>query len=158
VTPLSLQWAARYYYLQRLCFGGRVKGRVYGTAPMHAPRINLLRMEEEISAVHLRLVGVTIEHLPWEDFVRRYDKPGTLFYCDPPYYKAPFYEHNLELADYKKMAAELAGIKGKFILSINDHPDILEVFGSFRINPVSLKYTVARRKQTNGRELLVSNF
>jgi len=154
----DIQRAARYYYLQRLCFGGRVKGRVYGTAPMHAPRINLLRIEEELSAVHLRLVGVTIEHLPWDDFIRRYDKPGTLFYCDPPYYKAPFYEHNLELSDYQRMADVLAGIKSRFILSINDHPDIREVFRLFQINPVSLKYTVARGKQTNGRELLVSNF
>jgi DNA adenine methylase len=154
----DIQRAARYYYLQRLCFGGRVKGRVYGTAPMHAPRINLLRLEEELSAVHLRLVGVTIEHLSWEDFIKRYDKPGTLFYCDPPYYKAPFYEHNLEMADYKRMAAVLAGIKCKFILSINDHPDIRKVFGSFPINPVSLKYTVAKGKQTTGRELLVTNY
>ena len=154
----DIQRAARYYYLQRLCFGGRVKGRVYGTAPMHAPRINLLRMEEELSAVHLRLVGVTIEHLPWGDFIRRYDKPGTLFYCDPPYYKAPFYEHNLELSDYQQMADTLAGIQSRFILSINDHPEIREVFGGFEIRPVGLKYTVSKGKQTNGRELLVSNF
>lgn len=82
--------AARYYYLQRLCFGGRVKARAFGTAPMHQPRINLLRMAAELFAVHLRLVGVTIEHLPREDFIRRNDKPGTLFYCDSSYYKSSF--------------------------------------------------------------------
>ncbi|BBO78587.1 restriction endonuclease subunit M [Desulfosarcina widdelii] len=154
----DIQRAARYYYLQRLCFGGRVKGRVYGTAPMHAPRINLLRLEEELSAVHLRLVGVTIEHLPWEDFIRRYDKPGTLFYCDPPYYKKPFYAHNLDLADFQRMAEVLAGIKSKFILSINDHPDIREVFGEFKVRPISLKYTVSKGKQIKGRELVVTNY
>jgi DNA adenine methylase len=124
---------------------------------MHAPRINLLRIEEELSAVHLRLVGVTIEHLPWEDFIRRYDKPGTLFYCDPPYYKAPFYEHNLELSDYQQMARVLSGIGSRFILSINDHPEIRKVFKCFEIRPVSLKYTVARGKQKTGKELLVNN-
>jgi DNA adenine methylase len=90
----DIQRAARYYYLQRLCFGGRVKSRVFGTAPMRSPRINLLRIEEELSEVHLRLARVSIEHLPWEDLISRYDKPETLFYCDPPYYKAPFYNHN----------------------------------------------------------------
>jgi len=154
----DIQRAARYYYVQRLCFGGRVKGRVYGTAPMHTPRINLLRLEEELSAVHLRLVGVTIEHLPWEDFIRRYDKPGTLFYCDPPYYKKPFYAHNLVLEDFQLMAEILAGIKSRFILSINDHPDIREVFRGFKIEPVSLKYTVAKGKLVKGRELLVTNY
>jgi len=153
----DIQRAARYYYVQRLCFGGRVKGRVYGTAPMHAPRINLLRLEEELSAVHLRLVGVTIEHLHWEDFIRRYDKPGTLFYCDPPYYKKPFYAHNLELKDFQRMAEVLAGIKSRFILSINDHPDIRDVFKEFKIRPVSLKYTVSKGKQIKGKELVVAN-
>jgi DNA adenine methylase len=153
----DIQRAARYYYLQRLCFGGRVKGRTFGAAPMHNPRINLVRLEEELSAVHLRLVGVSIEHLAWDDFIKRYDKPGTLFYCDPPYYKAPFYAHNLELADYEKMATVLAGIHSRFILSINDHPDIREVFKKFTIKPVTLNYSVSKGKQTLGRELLITN-
>jgi DNA adenine methylase len=154
----DIQRAARYYYLQRFCFGGRVRGRTFGTGPMHSPRINLVRLEEELSAVHLRLVGVSIEHLAWDDFIKRYDKPGTLFYCDPPYYKAPFYAHNLELADYEKMATVLAGIHSRFILSINDHPDIREVFKGFTIKPVTLNYSVSKGKQTLGKELLVTNY
>ena len=125
---------------------------------MHHPRINLLRLEEELSAVHLRLVGVSIEHLAWDDFIKRYDKPGTLFYCDPPYYKAPFYAHNLELSDYQQMASVFAGINSRFILSINDNPEIREVFDGFEIKPVTLNYTVSRGKQTKGRELLITNF
>jgi DNA adenine methylase len=149
----DIQRAARYYYLQRLGFGGRV----FGTAPMNRPRINLLRMEEDLSEVHLRLARVSIEHLPWENFVPRYDKPGTLFYCDPPYYKAPFYNHNLELSEFQKMAAVMAGIQSRFILSINDHPDIREVFKAFDVKPVTLNYTVSKGQQTTGRELLIMN-
>ncbi|WP_170302213.1 DNA adenine methylase [Desulfosarcina widdelii] len=107
--------------------------------------------------MHLRLVKVNIEHLPWEDFIRRYDKPGTLFYCDPPYYKKPFYAHNLKLEDFQLMAEVLAGIKSKFILSINDHPDIRDVFKEFKIRPVSLKYTVSKGRQMKGKELVVMN-
>jgi len=33
----DIQRAARYYYVQRQCFGGRVRGRTFGTAPDHAP-------------------------------------------------------------------------------------------------------------------------
>jgi DNA adenine methylase len=125
---------------------------------MHNPHINLLRIEKELSAVHLRLVGVSIEHLAWDDFIKRYDKPGTLFYCDPPYYKAPFYNHNLKLADYQLMASVLAGIKSRFILSINDHPEIRKVFGEFEIKPVKLNYTVSKGKQVEGKELLIKNY
>ena len=120
--------------------------------------INLLHLYEELSAVHLRLVGVSIEHVSWDDFIRRYDKPGTLFYCEPPYYKSPVYVHNLELSDYQKMASVLAGIKSRFILRINDHPDIWVVFKWFKIKPVKLKYMVSKGKQATGRKLLVTNY
>eukprot|EP01035_Chromulina_nebulosa_P048174 gene48174-65352_t len=36
--------------------------------------------------VHDRLAPVTIERLHWRDFLARYDRPGTLFYLDPPYW------------------------------------------------------------------------
>lgn len=150
--------AARYYYLQRMCFGGRVRNRTFGTNQMRRPQINLLRMEEELSEVHLRLVTVAIENLPWHEFILRYDRTKTFFYLDPPYYKLPYYQHNLKLEDYQKMAQTLSDIKSEFILSLNDHPDIRETFKGFNIKPVELKYSVSKGKQTIGRELLITNF
>jgi DNA adenine methylase len=64
----------------------------------------------------------------------------------------------MELNDFQNMASIMTGIKSQFILSINDHPDIRDVFGSFEIKPVSLNYTVARGKQTKGREFIITNF
>lgn len=154
----DIQRAARYYYLQRLCFGGRVRNRSFGTNPLHRPRINLVRLEEELSEVHLRLARVTIEHLAWDDFVGRYDKPDTFFYLDPPYLTAPCYEHNMDLADFEHMARVLAGLRAPFILSINDHPDIRAVFKAFTLKPVELKYSVSKGPLTQGKELLVTNF
>ena len=154
----DIQRAARYYYLQRQCFGGRVKGRTFGTDPDGPPRINLVRMEEELSQVYLRLTGVTIEHLPWQDLVRRYDRARAFFYLDPPYYKAPYYNHNMALPDYVEMAEILAGIKARFLLSLNDHPDIREVFKAFKMEAVALNYTVAKKQQTRASELLISNY
>jgi DNA adenine methylase len=153
----DIQRAARYYYLQRLCFGGRVKGRTYGASPLSRPRINLLRIEEELSEVHLRLAGVTIEHLSWHAFLSTYDKPGTLFFLEPPYYKAPYYAHNFELSDYIELANSLAGLRSRFILTINDHEEMREVFRNFYQRPVSLIYTAARGKNSNGRELIITD-
>jgi DNA adenine methylase len=153
----DIQRAARYYYLQRMCFGGRVRARTFGAAAMHRPRINLLRIEEELSEVHLRLTGVTIEHLSWEKFIQTYDKPGVLFYLDPPYYKVPYYAHNFELADYKGLAKTLTGLKSQFILSINDHPEMRNVFKEFDMNPVTLTYSAAKGKCSKGRELIITN-
>jgi len=154
----DIQRAARYYFLQRHSFGGRVLNRSFGVQPLRPPKINLVRMEEELSAVHLRMTGVTIENLPWQEFIRRYDRPEVFFYIDPPYYKLPYYFHNLTYEDYKEMSVLLADIKGKFILSINDHQDMREIFKIFKIVPVKLKYSVAVGKRREGKELIIRNF
>ncbi|HPI14513.1 MAG TPA: DNA adenine methylase [Spirochaetota bacterium] len=155
----DIQRAARYYYLQRLCFGGKVRGRTFGVAVDRQPRINLLRLEEELSEVHLRLVNTTIECLSWEEFIPRYDRPGTFFYLDPPYYSEPVYKHNFHsIEDYARLATLLSQVKGQWILSINDHPEIRSVFKAFHIKPVRLKYTVGRDNSIDGRELLVTNY
>lgn len=79
-TLTDIQRAARFYYLQKLAFGGKMSGQTFGVVAAGAPRLNLLRIEEELSAAHLRLANVVVEHLPWAQCVERYDKPGTLFY------------------------------------------------------------------------------
>lgn len=154
----DIQRAARYYYLQRLSFGGRVRSRTFGAGPLRRPRINLLRIEEELSEVHLRLANATIENLPWQEFLSRYDRQGTFYYLDPPYYKAPYYNHNLDLEDYSRLSDSLAGLKSRFILSINDLPEMRDTFKAFKINPVTLRYSVAKDRTTEGKELLITNF
>lgn len=154
----DIQKAARYYYIQRLTFGAKVKNRTYGVdISRKVPRLNLIRIEEEMSAVHLRLTNVRIENLSWEKFIPRYDRPDTFFYCDPPYYESPGYKHNFELQDFTDLADMLATIKGKFILSINDHPKMREVFSRFKRQPVSLLYSVGS-KLTKAKELIITNF
>ena len=152
----DIQRAARYYYLQRLCFAGRVRGRTYGASPMSRPRINLLRIEEELSEVHLRLAGVTIEHLPWQQFLKTYDKPGTLFFLDPPYYKAPYYIHNFQLQDFQELADALARIRSNFILSINDHAEMRHVFKAFKQRSIRLTYNASKDKVIKAGEILIT--
>ena len=79
--------AARFFYLQKLAFGGKVHGQTFGyVATGSGVRLNLLRIEEELSAAHLRLANVIIEHGPWHEVVARYDRPTTFCYLDPPYW------------------------------------------------------------------------
>ncbi|MCP3944542.1 MAG: DNA adenine methylase [Desulfobacteraceae bacterium] len=155
----DIQKAARYYYVQRLAFGGRVKNRSYGVQiDGRTPRINLLRLEEEMSAIHLRLSDVRIENLSWKDLITRYDRPDTFFYCDPPYHGCPDYKHNFILEDFVALADSLKSIEGQFMLSINDHPEIRQVFKDFNHKEVSLLYTVGQKGPVEANELLYSNF
>lgn len=137
----DIQKAARYFYLQRLCFGGRVRNRSFGVSLDKSPRINLARLEEQLSEVHFRLSHVTIENLDWRDFITRYDRPETFFYLDPPYSGSPMYRHNLSMDDYRDMAEILSGVKGNWILSIDNTEAIRDVFKAYRQRQVKVKYT-----------------
>jgi DNA adenine methylase len=61
-TLTDIQRAARFYYLQQSAFGGKVDGQTFGTATTQPPGLNLLRIEESLSAAHLRLANTYIEH------------------------------------------------------------------------------------------------
>jgi DNA adenine methylase len=131
--------AARFYYLQRLSFGGKRTGQTYGVSVGRKPRINFVRLEEDLSEYHQRLAGVVVECLPWQECLRRYDRPETLFFVDPPYWQAEGYAAPpLTLEDYQLMAEALAGIQGRAILTINDHPEMRKTFAGFRHEAVDL--------------------
>jgi DNA adenine methylase len=141
-TLTDIQRAARFYYLQRLAFGGKVAGRTFGTAVASPKSINLLRIEEELSAAHLRLHRVVIEHLPWRQCIERYDRPETMFFVDPPYWQTEGYGVPFGWEQYEALAGVLRTLKGKAILTINDHPDIRRLFGWLPHQRVPIKYTI----------------
>lgn len=158
-TLTDIQRAARFYYLQRNAFGGRVEGQSFGYATTSGPRLNLLRIEEELSAAHLRLHGTYIENLPWTDCVDRYDRPHSLFYCDPPYWQTEGYGVPFGFEHYEAMAARMRGMKGTMIVSINDHPDIRRVFDGFPMQSVDIIYTVGGADAGQAaKELIIGNW
>ncbi len=84
-TLTDLERAARFLYLQRTAFGGKVAGRTLGTDVQRSARFDVTKLVPLLEEVYERLAGVVIECLPWDAFVRRYDRAETLFYLDPPY-------------------------------------------------------------------------
>lgn len=141
-TLTDIQKAARFFYLQKLAFGGKVSGRNFGTATTAPPKLNLLRVEEELSQAHLRLARVTIERLDWQALVRKYDRPHTLFYLDPPYWQTAGYGVDFGLEQYQEMAGLMGSIQGKAIVSINDHPDMRAAFKGFKMSKLAIQYSV----------------
>ncbi len=156
-TLTDIQRAARFYYLQKMAFGAKVQGRTFGTAATTPPRLNLLRIEEELSAAHLRLSRTYIEHLDWKACMQKYDRPGTLFYADPPYWQTTGYGVPFGFEEYVALAECMRICQGKVILSINDHPDIRDVFAGFRIEQVAIQYSVNANKNKPSSELIIRN-
>lgn len=158
-TLTDLERAARFLYLQRLTFGGQVGG-VFGVAPSHASRFSLSRLEPILEAAHERLEGVVFESLDWSELITRYDTADTLFYLDPPYWggEADYGKGMFARADFIKMAAQLAGIKGAFVLSINDRPEIRALFGDFAIEEAKVQYSISKSATgAKSGELIISN-
>lgn len=163
-TLTDLERAARYYYLQRLGFGGKTTGRTFGAGIMRPMNLNLTTIEESLLEVHWRLERVTIEHLEFSKCIEKYDRPKTFFYVDPPYYHvAQDYCQPFTDADFKRLAVALSSIKGRFILSLNDNPDIRTMFKKFHQVRVSTKYSsgnsrVATETRSKERsELIIHN-
>jgi len=158
-TLTDLERAARFLYLQRTAFGGKPSGRNFGVNVDRPGAFDVTRLVPMLEELHSRLSAVTIENLPFGAFIDRYDRPETLFYIDPPYYGSEkTYGRGLfERADFARLAEQLAGLKGRFILSLNDHPEIRELFGRFRMSQVKTNYMVsASSNATAVRELIIS--
>lgn len=84
-TLTDLERAARFFYLQRASFGGKVAGRSFGVDARTAGRFNVAKLAPALDELHERLAGVVIERLPWPEFIARYDRPETrlcgLWHC-----------------------------------------------------------------------------
>ena len=150
----------RFYYLQQHAFGGKVIGQTFGYATT-GRSLNLLRIEETLSAAHLRLSGVYVENKAWDDCFDRYDREYTFFYADPPYLDLTGYRIDFPIEQYELLAEKMKLAKGKVMLSINDHPKIREIFNNFRIETVSINYLIGRdvlSKNKKSQELVIMNY
>lgn len=157
-TLTDIQRAARFYYLQQSCVGGRISSPSFGYGCTRGPKLNLLRIEEQLSAAHLRLSRVYVECLPYADIISRYDGPETFFYVDPPYWDCENYYGKgiFSREDFSQLATQLANIKGQFLLSLNDTPGVREVFKNFAIEAVQTKYTCSNGKNVAAGEVFIT--
>ncbi len=143
-TLTDIQRAARFFYLQQHAFGGKVDGQSFGTATT-GPAINLCRIEENLSAAHLRLAGTYVENLPWRQVMERYDRAHTFFYCDPPYWQTEGYGVDFPIEEYEQLATLMRQCKGRVMVSLNDHPDVRRIFDGLNFETLDIKYAVANR-------------
>lgn len=157
-TLTDIQRAARYFYLQKSAYGGRVARQNYAIHVVQRPNFSPARLHELIEAAHERLSRIQIERLPYEKVLERYDRTTTFFYLDPPYYDIRLYHHNMEHEDFVHMAEHLKNIKGKFLLSINDRPEVRQIFSAFNIMPINVSYSLHRNAGKHNPELLIRNY
>jgi DNA adenine methylase len=157
LTLTDLERAARFLYVQRVAFGGKVNGRNFGVSRTNPGRFDMTKLTPILEDVHERLSGVVIERLPYGEFIARYDRPGALFYLDPPYFgcEDDYGAGLFERADFERLARLLAGLKGDFLLSLNDAPEVWEIFDRFVIESIETTYSISGEKRP-AREVLIT--
>ena len=157
-TLTDIQRAARHLYILRNCYASLVRHPMYHRNVIQPPSFNLKNLPELIENAHKRLQRVQLERAPYEEVIRRFDRPTTLFYLDPPYWGKKLYRHNFSEADFAKLAECVKQIRGKFILSLNDVPEVRKLFGGFEIQEVELHYTSQKAAGKRYKEVLIMNF
>lgn len=156
----DIQRAVRFYYLLKNAYSSKIVGQCLNISTYRHPNFNLLRIEEELSAVHLRLYDVYIENKPFDKIIERYDRPHTFFYLDPPYYgcENDYGPDIFRGEDFQRLRGILDRVKGKFILSLNDVPEIRRLYKGYKMESVCTVYNVSGARKTKARELLIMNY
>lgn len=111
-----------------------------------------------------------IENLPWQKALRVYDRPHTLFYLDPPYpsTRADDYASRMTWEQHEELASALRQVKGRWLLSYQDHPRIVRLYQGqrcaggrrARTERLGVTYSLGGKAGSGRRvrELLVRNF
>ena len=149
----DIQRAARFYMLIRCSYSATLDS--YGNKPR-----NLTKFKEQFKEVQQRLEKVVIENKDFESLIKLYDKEGTLFYLDPPYYKTENYYQGFAREDHERLFNALKEVKSKWILSYNYEPYIEDLYKDY--NQIKTKrnnnMTARYGKDREYSELIIKNF
>ena len=158
MTLTDVQRAARLIFLQKNAYAGMIVRRSYNPGVLQPSGFNIESLPEIITKTHERLARVQIENLPYEQVLKRYDRSTSAFFIDPPYYARKLYRFNFAHEDFVVLAKRLGALKGKFLLSLNDVPEVRKLFAKFRFREVDLHYTAQKKAGKRFRELLITNY
>lgn len=149
--------AVRFLYLISQSFAGKGKHYGYGTNTRPSPQIFYKGILGDLKE---RLRNTYVENLDFEKVIEKYDRPHTFFFCDPPYFETAGYEHEFGETEHILLRDKLKSIKGKFLLTLNDHPKVREWYKDFNIKEVEVNYSISREEKARGKykELIITNY
>ena len=153
----DIKRAAHFYQIIRQSYASGLDS--FGAQPH-----NMWRNFPLIHEASRRLQNVVVENKDFEKLISQYDRPNTMFYLDPPYYETEDYYEDVGFTekDHVRLRDALMGIKGKFLLSYNDCPEIRQLYSqpgiviesTTRLSNIAQRYDAGKQYP----ELLISNY
>lgn len=150
----------QYLFQNRLGFSGRENTSFSETRYKlkYYDCLNRVKLCEKL----LNENNTKIYNKSYQEIIKEYDSEKTLFYLDPPYYDIAcikyLYKHSA--MNFNELLEICKSIKGKFILSLNNHPKVKEMFKDFNIYEWEKVYHMKAKNKNSkiGEELLITNF
>jgi DNA adenine methylase len=151
--------ARRFLYINRVGFGGRTKHKSFSIHPDRRKKVlpEWLCADSE-SLIH-RLEGVVFESMNAMKLIPLYDRPTTIFFLDPPYFNTKgLYPFDMDRSAHEALASMLRGIRGRFLLTLDDCSEARRLYRRFSVRPLRGIYTMSTQGASLARELLIANF
>jgi DNA adenine methylase len=162
----DVELAAKYIYLQTQTFSGMIidektsyvdlKGKYKSKYEHFIDKLNNTKYIQKLNNI------TNVENESYEKVIKEYDSKYTLFYVDPPYFNMEdYYTKEFGKDEHLKLADILKSIKGKFVLSYYDFPQLKKWFP---INKYHWETKEFNKQNANvdgagkGEEILIMNF
>jgi DNA adenine methylase len=146
----DIQRAARFLYLRRHTFSGKdAYAAGFSASKATAKVFDAREVRRRIEALHDRLDRTVIECLDFAEVIDRYDGSQTYFYFDPPYWmRTHLYKGgSFRQEDFARLASRLKTVRGRWLLSINDEPEVRALFAWATVEEVQTPYHAAVKKR-----------
>lgn len=159
----EMERAVWLYLLIQMSFGAdvsRTKSAAFGFRNKSRGDLFLNKSLQQFAPAYERLRGVFVENLDCCDLIARYDQPRTVFYCDPPYLDTCGYAEAFGVNDHERLSTALQGIEGRYLLTVNDHPAIRDMYrDAYMLEAVEAR---AKARASEGRQaapiLFIANY
>ena len=149
----DIQRAARFFVAIKESYGSGLDS--FGVRPK-----DMKKGVDFLSQASERLSMVVIDNLDFEHLIKTYDRPGALFYLDPPYYQTEkYYPDRFQPEDHTRLKETLDKVRGKWILSYNDCPEIRNLYDGYIVISAERSHNlVAKNDSKKYREIIIKNF
>lgn len=147
----------RFIYLLSQSFAS--KGNHYGDGATGRPSPKIFDTSD-LKEIKQRLRNTYIENLSFEKVIEKYGRVGTFHFCDPPYFETDGCEAEFGETEQIKLGGILHKIKGKFLLTINDHPRAREWYKEYNFKETEVTYSVSNSTEARRgyKELIITNY
>lgn len=143
-------------FLKLLRYSYSSSGKSFASQPFDIRKLfGLIRELED------RMANVVVENQDFETLIRHYDRSDAFFYLDPPYFSTEdMYAVEFGWDDHVRLRRTLGELKGKFLLSYNDCPEIRQLYDGYNLFDFSRTHSMAQRYEAGKEfpELLISNY